>query len=145
MFALLNTSISTITKLIYKERSLLLVKEAFIKVSSYRELTSSLTYMRPLSRLSFYYLIRLLRAVISLFKGVVTQVVKNKSKDALGQYIDTIYTPLARYTTYYSLVVRAWRTLPLELVIIAGLFTSIRLRFLYQSSYISVILLLSDS
>ena len=72
MFALLDTSVSTITKLIYKERSLLLVKEAPVNTSSYRELTSSLTCVRPLSGLSFYYLIRLLRAITSLFKGVVT-------------------------------------------------------------------------
>ena len=84
MFALLDTSVSTITKLIYKERSLLLAKEASINISSYRELTSSLTCVRPRSGLSVYYLIRLLRAVTSLFKGVVTWAAKDKSKDALG-------------------------------------------------------------
>ena len=84
MFALLDTSVSTITKLIYKERSLLLVKEASVNTSSYRELTSSLTCVRPRSGLSVYYLIRLLRAVTSLFKGVVTWAAKDKLKDASG-------------------------------------------------------------
>ena len=144
MFALLDTSVSTITKPICEERSLLLAKEASVNASSCRELTSSLTYVRPRSGLSFCHLIRLLRAVTSLFKGVVTWAAKDKSKDASGWHIDAIYAPLARCATYCSLVVRAWRTLPLELVVVAGLL-SMRLRFLHWSSCISLILLLSDS
>ena len=72
MFALLDASVSTITKPICEERSLLLANEASVKATSCRELTSSLTCVRPLSGLSFCHLMRLLRAVMSVFEGVVT-------------------------------------------------------------------------
>ena len=134
--------ISTNTRIqpIYDKRSLLFINKASVNTSRRSMLMSSLIYVRPLSRLLIYYQSHLLSAIILLFLGLITQVVKERLKEALGQHIEAIYVPLARYATYYSFVVSTLQIIPLKLVVIATLLRWTIFRFLHQRSQVIIIL-----
>ena len=140
ILALFVISINTRIQPICDKRSLLFINKASVNTSRRSILISSLIYVRPLTRLLIYHQSRLLSAIISLFLGLITQVVKERLKEALGWHIEVIYAPLTRCATYYSYIVSILRTISLKLIVIAILLRQTVFRFLHQCSQVIIIL-----
>ena len=103
-------------------------------------LISSLIYVRPLTKLLICYWSCLLSAVILLFLGLITWVVKKRLKEASGWYIEVIYTLLAYCAMYCSFIVSILWTIPLELMVVAILLKWTVFKFLHWHSWVIIIL-----